>query len=408
MSNPTVHNHSATLKGITAPEGFLASGVHAGIKATGLDMALIFSVKPATMAGTFTTNRVVSAPVMFCKERLQQGIGQAIVINSGIANACTGVAGLKNVELTARIAAETLGIAENLVYVCSTGVIGKPLPMDAIENGVKIAGRKLSRDGGSIAACAIMTTDTKPKESTVEIKVGGEKVTIGGMCKGAGMIEPNMATMLAFITTDAAVVQKDLQEALIFSVNNSFNRISVDGCQSTNDTVLMMANGMSETDKLYKEHQDWQKFVDALGELTKDLALQIVADGEGATKLVTVRVVGAVSNQEARKVCRAIANSLLVKTSWYGGDPNWGRVMSAIGASGAYVLPEMVNVKYNGFNIVTNGVQTADFSLEELAKIIAQRNFCITVDLHLGGGEDVIYTCDCSEEYVRINSEYST
>lgn len=408
MSNLTAHNHSSTLNGITAPEGFLASGVHAGIKATGLDMALIFSVKPATMAGTFTTNRVIAAPVMFCKERLQQGIGQAIVINSGVANACTGVTGLKNVELTARITAETLGIAENLVYVCSTGVIGKPLPMKAIENGVKIAGRELSREGGSIAARAIMTTDTKPKEGAVEIKVGGKKVTIGGMSKGAGMIEPNMATMLAFITTDAEVVQKDLQEALLSSVNNNFNRISVDGCQSTNDTVLMMANGMSGTDKLCKDHHDWQKFMEALDELTKRLALQIVADGEGATKFVTVRVMGAVSNQDARKVCRAIANSLLVKTSWYGGDPNWGRVMSAIGASGAYVLPEMISVKYNDSNIVTNGVQADECSLEELTKIIAQRNFCITVDLHLGGGQDVIYTCDCSEEYVRINSEYST
>jgi glutamate N-acetyltransferase/amino-acid N-acetyltransferase len=406
MSNSTLYEHS--LKGITAPEGFLATGVHAGIKADGLDMALIFSVKVATMAGTFTTNRVAAAPVVFCREQLKGRVGQAIVINSGVANACTGTTGFKNVELTAQIAAETLGISVNLVYVCSTGVIGKQLPMQAIENGIKIAGRQLSKEGGSLAARAIMTTDTQPKESVVEIKVGGKKVTIGGMCKGAGMIEPNMATMLAFITTDADVPKEDLQKALSSAVNESFNRISVDGCQSTNDTVLMMANGMAGADKLYEGHPDWKKFVEGLNELTRDLALKIVADGEGATKLVTIRVVGAVSNDDARKICRAIANSLLVKTSWYGGDPNWGRVMSAIGASGAYVLPEMVCIRYNDSNIVTNGVETDESSRAKLARIISQREFCITVDLHLGGGEDVIYTCDCSEEYVRINSEYST
>ena len=394
--------------GVTAPLGFRACGVHAGIKGRKPDMALLVSDGPATASAMFTTNRVQAAPVLWCRERLKERRASAIIINSGNANACTGDQGRCDTAETAAVTAETLGLSVNDVWVCSTGTIGIPLPMDKIRAGIKLAAEALVPDGGDAAAKAIMTTDTVDKQAAVELMVDGVTVRVGGMAKGAGMIEPNMATMLAFLTTDAAVEPEALQICLRDAVKGSFNRITIDGDQSTNDTIILLAGGKAGNRPLDPDHPDWKAFCVAVSSVAHTLALKIVEDGEGVTKVVTVEVAGARSDEDGARVSRAIANSLLVKTAWHGGDPNWGRIMAAVGYSGAEVDPERINIRFDDADVVQNGCLARGTSLSVLEAIYAKPRFSVHVDLRLGDGHDTVYTCDCSEEYVQINAEYMT
>jgi glutamate N-acetyltransferase/amino-acid N-acetyltransferase len=391
---------------VTAASGYSATGLHAGIKLRKPDLALLVSDRPAVVAATFTRNRIQGATVRLCRERLAGGTARAVVVNSGNANACVGPRGMADARRMGRVTAEALGIDESEVFVCSTGTIGIPLPMDAVVEGIGAAAPAVSPEGGQAAAEAIMTTDTVPKTAAVAFEVDGRNVRVGGMAKGAGMIEPDMATMLAFLTTDAAVEAGALQACLARAVNVSFNRISVDGDQSCNDTVLLLANGAAGNTALNADHPDWEVFAWAVEQVCLDLAHQIVRDGEGATKFVTVTVQGAASDADATRAARQVANSLLVKTSWYGEDPNWGRVIDAVGHSGAEVREESVEIFYGDVCAFRNGRATG--RLKELEQAMKADAFSVTVDLKAGACRDVVYTCDCSEEYVRINSEYMT
>jgi glutamate N-acetyltransferase/amino-acid N-acetyltransferase len=395
--------------GVTAPAGFRASAAAAGIKYPGRnDVALLVADQPAIAAGLFTTNRVKAAPVRLCQARLRRGRAQAIVINSGNANACTGPQGLRDAETTARAAAAALSLKPADLLVCSTGTIGIPLPVDKLVAALPAAAAALSPDGGDAAAKAIMTTDTVDKQAALRFTIDGRPVTLGGMCKGAGMIEPNMATMLCFLTTDAAITLPALRLALREAVGLSFNRISIDGDMSTNDTVLLLANGAAKNKPLNPRHKDWPVFREALRQITLNLASRVVIDGEGATKCVTVAVEGARTPADARKVARAIANSLLVKTSWWGGDPNWGRVICAAGYSGAKIDPDKVDIAYDGVPAVKNGVRAPGFALATLETILKRKAFTLTVSLRQGRASHTMLTCDCSEEYVKINGSYMT
>ena len=388
---------------VVLPRGFKAAGIAAGLKkGNKKDMALIVSDVPAVMAGTFTTNQVKAATVKLCQKRLAGRTGRAVIINSGNANACTGTQGILDAEQMAALTASLIGADERTVFVCSTGRIGVRMPMDIITAGIRKAATHLAKDGGTAASEAIMTTDTRPKTCTARLVVGGKPVTVSAMAKGAGMIEPNMATMLAFILTDAAVDAEALQSCLADAVKNSFNRITVDGDRSTNDTVLFMANGVAENRPLKKTHPDWPAFCDAVNAMTLSLALKMVEDGEGASKLVTVRVKGARNAADADIAARSVANSLLVKTSWVGEYPNWGRIMDALGYSAAKVDEERVEMWYDDLPAVKNGL-FAGTSIDDLKRIQRQKAFTIDIDLHLGKGEAVVYTCNCTEEYVRIN-----
>lgn len=395
--------------GVTAASGFRASGVEAGIKHAGRkDVALVVADAPAAAAAVFTTNQVAAAPVQLDRARIRGGRAQAILINSGCANACTGETGMHNAEAMARAAAQALGIDERLVLVCSTGVIGVNLPMPRIVSGAQLAAKALSRTGGGDAAQAIMTTDTVDKQAAVRLSIDGRNVTIGGMCKGSGMIEPMMATMLGFLTTDAAVDADALQQALHQAVEVTFNRVVVDGDRSTNDTVIVMASGAAGNRTLNPAHPQWGDFLAALTAVSTELAKRMVLDGEGATKFVTVRVIGARTNKDAQLAARSIAKSALVKTSWFGNDPNWGRVIAAAGYSGAAVDDQKAQIWYGDVCAYDRG-QVADAgALQRLKAAMQGRAFAVTVNLNLGGGEDTIFTCDFSLEYVKINADYTT
>ena len=396
--------------GVTTAAGFKAATVRAGIKESRKrnDLTLLVSDSPATVAGTFTTNRVKAAPVKLCERHLIWGQAQAVIINAGCANACTGDQGIKDADAMAEMTAQALGIGKNLVFVCSTGTIGIPLPMNKIEPAIPGLVKAVSPDGGSAAAEAILTTDLVRKEAAVTVTIGGRKVTIGGMTKGSGMIAPNMATMLAFMTTDATVDQRSLQDCLRHAVDLSFNRIIVDGDESTNDTVLLLANGAAGTDVLHKKHPEWKKFCHAVDTVARELAVKIVKDGEGASKFVTVTVMGAASRQDARTVARAIAQSPLVKTAWNGGDPNWGRILAAIGYCGARIEESRVDITFDNVMAVKNGQAASGSSLKELEDVYARKEFVIRIHLNVGKGEHTVYTCDLSKEYVAINAEYMT
>ncbi len=395
--------------GVTAARGFRACGIEAGIKDAGRkDLAMLVADAPAAVAAVYTTNKVAAAPVRIDRERTPAGQAQAVVINSGCANACTGETGLQNAREMARLTGEALGIDEQLVLVCSTGVIGVHLPMERIAKGIKKAVGALSSTGGSDAAYAIMTTDTVDKQVAVELDVDGKTVMIGGMCKGSGMIEPDMATMLGFITTDADVHPKALDQALREAVEVSFNRVVVDGDRSTNDTVILMASGEAGNETLTPYHPQWQYFVDALMTVCLELGKKMVLDGEGATKFVTVRVLGARTEQDAQAAARAVAKSALVKTSWFGLDPNWGRVIAAVGYSGAEVDDQKAQVYYGDICAYDQGHVADKALLKAMQDVMRKRAFDVTVDLHLGEGEDTIYTCDLSCDYVKINAEYTT
>ena len=388
------------------PAGFTAAGIAAGLKKSGKkDLALIVSDRPAAAAGCFTTNQVRSATVRLDAAKVKSGRGRAIVVNSGNANACTGAQGMKDAKHMVALAAQALGVPATQVYVASTGPIGVPMPMDLVEPGIRAAAGQLSAAGGPDAADAIMTTDTRPKRVTLRFPVDGKPVTLSAMAKGAGMIHPRMATMLSFVCTDAAVQPAALQRALSAAVGVTFNKISVDGDQSTNDTVLVLANGAAGNRLLKPGHRDWPAFTAALTTALRTLALKIARDGEGAKKLITVRVKGARSDAEADAAARAVANSLLVKTCWHGDYPNWGRIMDALGYSPAKVDQDKVDIFYDTLAAVRKGIATKT-SVQALSKVQQQERFTITIDLHLGKGEATVYTCDCSEEYVKINVDY--
>jgi len=381
---------------VTAPLGFRAAGLAAGIKPNGKkDLALIVSDRRAIVAATFTTNQVKAAPVKLDMQHVKCGRAYAIVANSGNANACTGRVGMIHAEAMAAAVARRIGCADNHVLVCSTGRIGTPLPIVKVEAGIKKLLKIVSRHGGHDAAQAIMTTDTFAKEVAVKIAVGRKTVRIGGIAKGAGMIHPKMATMLSFITTDAAIPRAALQRALKAAVNHSFNRVSVDGDTSTNDTVILLANGAAGSVPM-------SEFQAALNFVCAELAKMMVRDGEGVSKFVTVNVHGAASERDAEIAARSVANSVLVKTSWYGGDPNWGRILAALGYSRARVREELVDIAYDGVPAVRRGMP-AKTPLAQLKKIVGQPAFRIDIRLHLGRGHCTMHTCDLTEKYVELN-----
>ncbi|HEY9188234.1 MAG TPA: bifunctional glutamate N-acetyltransferase/amino-acid acetyltransferase ArgJ [Ignavibacteria bacterium] len=392
--------------GVTAPNGFKAAGVHGGLKMNKKDVSLIFSEVPAVAAGVFTTNKVAAAPVIIDKEQLAKGNKiSAIVCNSGIANACTGEQGLKDGWDTIRFTAEQLNISEDSVLISSTGVIGKNLFMDRLMKGISIAVKNLSKDNHTAAAEAIMTTDTFSKEYAVKFSINDSEIIIGGMAKGSGMIKPNMATMLAFITTDALISKDLLQESLKIVVNKTFNRISVDNDTSTNDMVIVLANGLSRVPEIKKHTEEYGLFLNALEKVCKTLAKMIVKDGEGATKLIEVNIKGAATPEYALKAARAVADSYLVKTAIHGADANWGRIIAAVGYSGIEFNPEKVTLKISGLNILDAGYKVV-FSEKEAKEVLMKNEVKIEVDLHDGVYEETIWTSDLSKEYITINASY--
>jgi glutamate N-acetyltransferase/amino-acid N-acetyltransferase len=401
---------ATTTGGVATAKGFRAAGISAGIKATKkLDLALVVSDTPATAAAMFTQNKVQAAPVLVCKQHLQKsgGVVRAIVVNSGCANACTGDVGIADARTMAAETARLVGCPVEQVLVASTGVIGVNLPMDKLRSGIPQAFAVLSDSQGPQAAQAIMTTDPFPKESCTTITIGGKTVTIGGTAKGSGMIGPDMsphATMLAFVTTDAAVPQPLLSRALAEVVDDTFNAITVDGDTSTNDAAILLANGASGATIGDAEYASFAK---ALRAVCLELALGIVRGGEGATKLVTVTVTGAASSDEARRTAKAIANSLLVKTAIHGGDPNWGRLIAVAGRAGVAFNPSRAKVTIGPTVLFDNG-RPHDERAPEAAEYLKRKELAISVDLGAGSAMSTVYTCDLSAEYVRINAEYRT
>lgn len=401
-----------TIKGgVTSPKGFRAAGVPAAIKYENRnDVALIVADEPCDAAAVFTTNKVAAAPVVYDREIIKGGRIQAILANSGCANACTGEEGMKDAKLSALVTAGELGIDPKHVLVASTGVIGRRLPMDRLLAGMKRAKAALgrTRNHGLMAEKAVMTTDTVPKEACARVTIDGRTVTVGGMSKGSGMIEPNMATMLGFITTDADITSSGLKRALTLAINKSFNRVVVDGDESTNDSVFLLASGKAGNKRIIGSGEDFRLFTEALTAVCVSLARQMAKDGEGATKFVTVTVRGARNDRDAERAARAVAKSPLAKTSWFGKDPNWGRVLAAVGYSGADVEDMKTEVFYDrAWAFKCGKVADAD-QLKVLGKVLEKDEFEVVVDLHLGKGEASIYTCDFSLDYVHINADYTT
>ena len=386
------------------PEGFRAAGVACGIKAEGPDLALIASDRPATAAGLFTSNRVKAAPVIYSRRALRKGRARAIVANSGCANACTGPRGLEDARRMARAVARALEVPEGEVLVASTGVIGEPLPIERIEGAVPDLAEKLSPQGFEEAARAIMTTDTCPKLRWATVPTSAGEVTILGIAKGAGMIRPDLATMLAFIVTDAGLSPQELKGMLRDAVSESFNKITVDGEQSTNDTVFILANG-SKGELL---GEDLESFGKALMELCQGLALDIVRDGEGATMVAEIVISGARTSAEAKRAAYRIAHSPLVKTALFGRDPNWGRIMAALGDAGLKFDPARVLVRIGGVDVVRGGMMAAGYDERAAKRAFEGWEVKIEVDLGLGEGTFSVLTCDLSYDYVKINASYRT
>ncbi len=395
--------------GITAVPGVQAAGIHAGIKkAEAKDLALIVTDKPSAAAGVFTKNSVTAAPVLVCSQHLSDPTAQAIIINSGNANACTGELGMTNAERMAAATARRLGIDENLVLVSSTGVIGQQLPMDKIENGIQTAANSLSTEGGGDAAEAIMTTDTHPKSAAVEIEIDGKLVRIGGIAKGSGMIAPNMATMLSYLTTDVNINSETFQTALTRVVDNTYNLLTVDTDRSTNDTVIILATGGAKNAKIVKpDGADYEVFCEGLQFVCTELVKMLARDGEGATKLVEVVVKHAKNRSDAEKAARAVAESPLVKTAVFANDANWGRIMMAIGKSEAEFDPYQVDVLLADYPLVKNGMD-AGYDEEKATKLFDNDPVRITIDLRAGNAEITMWTCDYSYDYIRINADYRT
>ena len=399
--------------GVTAPKGFLASGLNAGIKnQTKKDMAMVFCSTPCAAAGVFTTNLVKAAPVKWDKEIVTTSpYVQAVVVNSGIANACTGAEGLGYCADTAAEAAAALNIPKTAVLVASTGVIGKQLPIDKIKSGVTALSKVLgsSREDAKLAAEAIMTTDTTSKEVACTLELDGKQVTVAGMCKGSGMIHPNMCTMLCFVTTDVAISHELLQKALSEDVVDTFNMISVDGDTSTNDTVLVMANGQAENTPITKEGEDYKTFCEALHFIMLELSKKIAGDGEGCTCLFEATVIGAKDKNQARTIAKSVVCSSLTKAAVFGHDANWGRILCAMGYSGAQFDPEVVDIwlesKAGTIKIVENGIAT-DYIEETATKILSEEEVIAKMDIKEGNETATAFGCDLTYEYVKINGDY--
>jgi glutamate N-acetyltransferase / amino-acid N-acetyltransferase len=391
--------------GITAPSGFRAAAVRCGIKEGApekRDLGLIISDFPAVAAATFTSNKIKAAPVRVSAAHLRAGDTRAIIANSGNANACTGSTGIQNARRMTQAVARQLGLKERQVLVCSTGRIGRDLPIERIEQFMPTLVAGLSSSGSDVVAKAIMTSDSFQKEIAVELPVADKRVRIGGIAKGAGMINPDMATMLCFITTDALISKRELQRLTSASVEQSFNCITVDGDMSTNDTAICLANGQAGIPPIEPDREEYSRFAEGLNFVTRQLARMIVEDGEGATKFVEVHVKGAATYQDARKAAEAVANSVLVKCSWYGEDPNWGRIMDAVGYSTAKVREEMVDIFFNGAVAVEHGMASST-PAETLKEVLGNKKFTVTIDLHLGSAEYKVFTSDLTPEYVRFN-----
>jgi len=393
--------------GITSPLGFSASGAMGAIKYERKDVALVYSDREASAAGVFTANIVKAAPVLLTMEHLKDGSAMAVVANSGNANACVGPQGLEDARAMANEAAQLLGLPAEQVLVASTGVIGQPLPMERVLSGVRLAAAELSREGGHDAATAIMTTDTVAKEAAVTVKLGGVQATIGGMAKGSGMIHPNMATMLCFVTTDAAIDAGLLQQALTSAVQGTFNMITVDGDTSTNDMVLVLANGAAGNLPISAEDADYLAFAEALEAVCRKLAVAVAADGEGATRLLEVRVQGAATQQDARLVARAVVASSLVKAAVFGKDANWGRIICAAGYSGASFDPNAVDIYVGDIQVAKNG-GALPFSEERATEMLSGDRAEFTIDLHSGDNDATAWGCDLTCDYVKINGSYRT
>jgi glutamate N-acetyltransferase/amino-acid N-acetyltransferase len=391
--------------GVTAPRGFRAASVRCGIK-EGIheksDLGLILSDYPAVAAATFTSNKIKAAPVRVSAAHLRAAETRAIIANSGNANACTGSTGIQNAKKMAQAVARQLGLKDRQVLVCSTGRIGRHLPIEKIEGAMPELVARLSAEGSEGAAKAIMTSDTFHKEIAVELPLHGKSVRIGGIAKGAGMINPDMATMLCFITTDAVISKRDLQKITADSVEQSFNCITIDGDMSTNDKAICLANGQAGTAPIEQDKEEYSRFSDGLNFVTRQLARMIVEDGEGVTKFVEIHVKGASTYQDARKAAEAVANSTLVKCAWFGEDPNWGRVMDAVGYSSAKVREEMVDIFFNGAIAVQHGMASST-PLETLKEVLRNKKFTVTIDLHLGSAEYKVFTSDLTPEYVKFN-----
>lgn len=399
--------------GVTAAKGFQAAAAAAEIKYKGrTDMAMIYSEVPCLAAGTFTTNVVKAAPVKWDQEIVyHQPAAQVVVCNSGIANACTGEEGYGYCRETAGAAAEALGVPAESVLVASTGVIGMQIPIGRITSGVKAMAPVLcgSPEAGTEAAKAIMTTDTVKKEVAVQVEIGGKTVTVGGMCKGSGMIHPNMCTMLGFVTTDAKITKKMLQEALSEDVKDTYNMVSVDGDTSTNDTVLLLANGMAENPEITEKNEDYEIFKQALNYVNTCLAKKIAGDGEGATALFEVKIIGAESKEQAVLLSKSVVTSSLTKAAIYGHDANWGRILCAMGYSGAQFDPEKVDLYFESkagkIKIIENGVSTG-YGEEEATKILSEEEVTAIADVKMGDCTATAWGCDLTYDYVRINADY--
>ncbi len=401
-------NDTNAKKCVVYPKGFKAAGVKAGIKKSGnLDVALVYSEKEAAIAGVFTTNQVAAAPVYVSKDVVKNKKARAVVANAGCANACTGEEGMANAKKMAEIAANELGCDKNEVIVASTGIIGVQLPMDKMKAGIKAAVKGLSDESGQNAANAIITTDTKPKILATEVNIGGKSVRFGAMAKGSGMIHPNMATMLTFITTDLAIKQELLQEALSNITEVTFNMISVDGDMSTNDMVVVLANGEAGNDVIAEKNADYDIFYNTLLSICQELSKQIAADGEGATKFLTINVTNAKTFKDAKTIAMSVAKSPLCKTAFFGQDPNWGRVICAVGYAGVPMNPEKVVVKFGDVPVYANGMGAKN-DADALRKVMEAHDIEINIDMGEGNEKATVWSCDFSYEYVKINGEYHT
>jgi len=393
---------------ITFAKGFLAQGVVAGIKkADKSDLAIIYSESPSAVAGVFTQNQIKAAPVLVTSKRVAEGRARAIVVNAGNANACTGKKGIQDAEKMANLVGHHLGLPEKEVLVASTGVIGRFLPMDKVAKGIETASRSLSVEGGEEAARAILTTDTFVKEFSMTITLDGKSVRLGGMAKGSGMIHPNMATLLGFITTDAAIEAPVLKKALAIAVDKSFHCITVDGDCSTNDMMLVMANGRAGNRPIKQLAGDGLKFQEALNTVCQELARRVVLDGEGATKFIQIKVEGAPDFESARQCAMMIAKSSLFKTAMFGMDANWGRILMALGNSPIKINPEKVDVSFGGLKVVKGGC-AVEFSEAKALGLLKRKEVEVEVNLNLGKAECTVFTSDLSYDYVKINASYRT
>jgi len=390
--------------GVTAPSGYRAAGIKTGVKESGAkDLALVYSTRPANAAAVYTTNKVQGAPIAIDREHLADGKARAVILNSGNANVCNGDVGLDHARRMCALTASELGLQTEEVLVCSTGLIGVPLPIAKIEAGIPQIVAALSEEGGATAAEAIMTTDTVPKSCAVEVELEAGRAVVGAMAKGAAMIAPNMATMLAVVTTDAAVPSGQLQELLSQAIQRTFNCITVDGDMSTSDTVILMANG----DGSELGERDYARLYEGIEYACRQMAQAIARDAEGSSKLITIAVRGAATEAEARQVGIAVANSSLVKTAAFGNDPNWGRILCAMGYAGVEFDPERARVSLCGTDIYGNGAGL-DFDGDKLSAAMQAEEMAIDIDLAMGAATAEIFTCDLTYEYVRLNAEYTT